>query len=275
MRGRIGLAVFAAVLAIPASSQAAVTIGSKLAGTPGTLNCDVTQLCTVAQAKLATALQAPGGLSAPSDGVVTRFRVKSGPTSTKPVFLRVIRLTPPNDPNLTATGVRTSAGFTPPPSSISPDFPVRLPILAGDRIALDVGPGATNDLLVVPGGGTDSIGFWGVSGFGGLPLGDGDTPRHPDTFAAPRLLMLQADIEPDADGDRFGDETQDLCPTDPTTHAACPPTAVAPIVTPPATQLGTQPVTGPTTLPATKKCKRKNHRAAGSAKKKRCRKQRR
>ena len=34
--------------------------------------------------------------------------------------------------------------------------------------------------------------------------------------------MLSADIEPDADHDGFGDETQDKCPTDATTHDACP-----------------------------------------------------
>ena len=32
-----------------------------------------------------------------------------------------------------------------------------------------------------------------------------------------------ADIEPDADGDTFGDETQDLCPADASTQGACPP----------------------------------------------------
>jgi uncharacterized repeat protein (TIGR01451 family) len=34
-------------------------------------------------------------------------------------------------------------------------------------------------------------------------------------------LLMNADIERDADGDGYGDETQDLCPTDPTRHTAC------------------------------------------------------
>ena len=38
----------------------------------------------------------------------------------------------------------------------------------------------------------------------------------------PYALMLQATVEPDADGDEYGDETQDGCPTDPTTQGACP-----------------------------------------------------
>ncbi|HEY0631537.1 MAG TPA: DUF11 domain-containing protein [Thermoleophilaceae bacterium] len=36
-------------------------------------------------------------------------------------------------------------------------------------------------------------------------------------------IGVTAVVEPDADGDNFGDETQDSCPTDPTTHSgACP-----------------------------------------------------
>ena len=32
---------------------------------------------------------------------------------------------------------------------------------------------------------------------------------------------MNADVEPDADGDGFGDETQDQCPSDKATHGAC------------------------------------------------------
>jgi uncharacterized repeat protein (TIGR01451 family) len=35
-------------------------------------------------------------------------------------------------------------------------------------------------------------------------------------------LGVSAVIEPDADGDNFGDETQDGCPSDPAVHTACP-----------------------------------------------------
>jgi uncharacterized repeat protein (TIGR01451 family) len=36
-----------------------------------------------------------------------------------------------------------------------------------------------------------------------------------------RELLVNADIEPDADGDGYGDETQDLCPDDASRHTAC------------------------------------------------------
>ena len=38
----------------------------------------------------------------------------------------------------------------------------------------------------------------------------------------PYAAALNADLEPDADGDGFGDETQDCQPADPTQHEACP-----------------------------------------------------
>ena len=37
-------------------------------------------------------------------------------------------------------------------------------------------------------------------------------------------VTIQYTIEPDADHDGYGDETQDLCPTDATTHGPCPAT---------------------------------------------------
>jgi hypothetical protein len=63
-------------------------------------------------------------------------------------------------------------------------------------------------------------------------------------------------VEPDADHDGFGDETQDQCPTDASTQGPCP---VAPVT--------------PVTTVKKKKCKKhkKNH-SASSAKKKKCKK---
>jgi hypothetical protein len=37
-------------------------------------------------------------------------------------------------------------------------------------------------------------------------------------------MDLSAQLEADADGDGYGDETQDECPTDASTHGACPDT---------------------------------------------------
>jgi hypothetical protein len=52
-------------------------------------------------------------------------------------------------------------------------------------------------------------------------LEDGDS-RAPDS-ALSFVIAVNADLEPDADGDDFGDLTQDACPTNATTQGACPP----------------------------------------------------
>jgi hypothetical protein len=69
-------------------------------------------------------------------------------------------------------------------------------------------------------------------------------------------LDLSATLEPDADHDGFGDETQDQCPTNAGTQGPCP-------------------VSAPVTTPKKKKCKKhkKKHHSAESAKKK-CKKKR-
>jgi hypothetical protein len=66
----------------------------------------------------------------------------------------------------------------------------------------------------------------------------------------PYDLLAEGTVEADADGDGFGDETQDLCPANPSTHDACP--------APPAKK---------------KKCKKKRKKhAADAAKHKKCKK---
>jgi hypothetical protein len=49
------------------------------------------------------------------------------------------------------------------------------------------------------------------------PVGD----HEPLILFAGYRVAVSATLEPDADQDGYGDETQDQCPTDPTTHAAC------------------------------------------------------
>jgi hypothetical protein len=52
-----------------------------------------------------------------------------------------------------------------------------------------------------------------------VPLGS-PTMFMPESMA---LFPISATVEPDADHDGFGDETQDKCPTDPSTQGTCPP----------------------------------------------------
>jgi hypothetical protein len=89
-------------------------------------------------------------------------------------------------------------------------FPVRLPIAAGQGIAL-FSADATDCMFNTANPGDQVL-------LNSSPEpGPGATVSATNGFMQ-RLLNLEATIEPDADGDGFGDETQDGCPTDPAIH---------------------------------------------------------
>jgi hypothetical protein len=108
-------------------------------------------------------------------------------------------------------------------------FPVRIPVRNGELLGstvFAVGGGKVEQgyIFCAPADPSDEIAV--------LP---GD-PLLGTTVAATRHLVevqnpISVTVEPDADGDGFGDETQDKCPTDASTGGACPkpPTPVPPI----------------------------------------------
>ncbi len=92
----------------------------------------------------------------------------------------------------------------------------RLPIKAGERIGLDSYT-TTND----EDGGGLPVTYSGPSAgiFDEYSSATGNDP--PNQSISDHELLLQAEIEPDVDHDGFGDETQDLCPTDAGTQNPC------------------------------------------------------
>jgi hypothetical protein len=76
----------------------------------------------------------------------------------------------------------------------------RLPVKAGDQIGIDGAAVAVTDIATVSGA---NLAAW--SPF----LADGQT-RAPDGNYGNFELLMNADIEPDADADGLGDETQDF-----------------------------------------------------------------
>ena len=145
-----------------------------------------------------------------SSGVITRWRVRAG-TEVTPVRLQVVRRT-----GADGVEVGRTAEVTPPAGAITA-YPTRLAIAPGDQIALDVllgdygaffadGTGATRDQWEPP-----------LS-----------TIARPPESSPNVEVLINADIEPDADNDGFGDETQDACPGVPgTTPDGCPASATA------------------------------------------------
>jgi hypothetical protein len=186
------LGVVVAALALPASSFGAVTIGSNLTAGGTETNACSGGGCTFAQvAPLPSGHTAAGGLVSPADGVVTRWRIKSG-SAQNPVKLRILR--PTGGGAFTAVGT-SATGTT---GMDVTQFDTRLSIKAGDYIGVD---NANDALIFAPTPGA-SIYKWTPQ------LADGSN-RAADATSGTLELMAQADIEPDVDCDGLGDETQD------------------------------------------------------------------
>ena len=129
------------------------------------------------------------------------------------------------------------------PRSLTPSivntFETSIPVRAGDVLG-------NNSKSPV-----DNASYFPAPGESFIDLQPGLADGQMGTFvlkADPLRLNISAVLEPDADQDGFGDETQDQCPTNAATQGPCPVTPVT----------------------HTKKCKKhkKKHRSAESAKKK-------
>jgi hypothetical protein len=196
------MASAASVLAAAPSASAVTTIGSDLASAPTILSSCV-QDCTFAQRGSLPGRQ----VTAPSDGVIVRWRIRAGfAADGEPVKLRVIRGT-----GVASTGAGSSQAESVPSNGIF-TYDTRIPIVAGDYIGVDCCDDGGPFFVVTPGALRDE---WGP------PLGDGETAA-PDFQTSDREILVNADIESDADGDGFGDETQDQCLGQPGPVNGCP-----------------------------------------------------
>lgn len=208
MRGAIagGLACGLALLGFGGQAQGADTIGSNLSNAADvSFSClDQVVSCTI----LDLSVQSDFGV--PYDGVIVRWRVKSDGAGNSPVALQVVSRPQgtvsafaSSQPEELADGVNT--------------FATRLPVEAGQLIAIE----CCDD----PGERIFSNGLLGQAF--GQQMGPALVPGAPPVGASVLLMLgevlVNADIEADQDGDGYGDETQDACPSDPTTHGACPP----------------------------------------------------
>jgi hypothetical protein len=97
-------------------------------------------------------------------------------------------------------------------------FSTRIPILAGDRIGL-FGNSETGTLFCAETPETENPGD-SIGEFTGNPT-TGSTAKLSKTKTE-QLVPVRAVIEPDADHDGFGDETQDGCPQSASFQGPCP-----------------------------------------------------
>ena len=185
----------------PVGAHAAATIGSSLGGQTN-LGIGCANGTTAFQATL------PGRtLVVPVDGVVTRWRLKYA--STLPAFesphLRVLR--PRGGGQWLGAGTSAFFPFPPPMSLNDPPLmiPTRLPVRAGDQLGVDFNTSSGSfDIMFAYSQATGPL----LSGFS-PPIRDGQERPVGSCPSGPAELLMNADVEPDADRDGRGDETQD------------------------------------------------------------------
>lgn len=196
---------------------AAVTVGSSLRE-----RADLFTRCDSSCTELPVAR--PGGLAGatiPSDGVLTRWRLRAATRGW--VRLRILR--PLGDgtyaPVAASEPMQLSAYHAPGRDSRY-EFAAQISVRAGDVLALDRDRAAG---AVFHGYGAD-VSYSAATFAPAL----GEVAAAPSAPVAGRELLLNADVERDADGDGLGDETQDRCPSVPasTPDVPCPVTAPPP-----------------------------------------------
>jgi hypothetical protein len=209
MLKRIGVvpALTVALLAAAPSASASTGVGTDCAGngtSPATTLVPLTR-----------SPQSPWPIAVPAAGVVTEWNVFSTSGSLIPQKLKVVRPTGGPD-EFQVVAESPVEGILKGRNS----FDARIPVQTGDRFGLygpdnhtlfcgDAGAGETMGRAL------DEVTLGSIATF--TPEADGDQ------------VPVIAAVEPDGDGDGYGDETQDLCPQNPNVHSACPqpPPAIA------------------------------------------------
>ena len=235
----------ATMLFAPATGAASQLIGSDLSDNLLNTDCGATA-ATCTDSFGATPILG----DAPFDGVITSWTVRQSTGAPQPMTLRVLRFIS----GTTYLGVRSAPPdlFTAVGDS-TVTFPTRLSIGAGERIGYDH---SSSIHQCVSGPGPAQQARWNP------PLGDGEQRATMGFPGGGCETPIQALVEPDADHDGFGDESQDQCPTNPAVQGTCPPNPAGNPASPinPAGNL------------RKRKCKKKQKAGAEIAKKKKCKK---
>jgi hypothetical protein len=195
-----------ALLALPASGLAAETFGSRFANSPNNGACNglMTAPCSyVSFIHPAVGTGDPYAGGAPSDGVIVKFRINAygtgGPGTPATVTFRVADITRQNEDSAQASTLATGPTVTVAGNDTVEEFPARVPVKQGNHLAID-----TSDAnAVYASSGSDFTYVYAPT------LIDGAAARTSDMVT--EELLVGAVVEPDADKDGFGDETQDQC----------------------------------------------------------------
>ena len=196
-----------ALMALPASGMAAETFGSRFANSPNSGACSglMTTPCSyVSFIHPAVGTGDPYAGGAPSDGVIVKFRINAygsgGPGSPATVTFRVADITRDNDDSAQAKALATGPTVTVSGGGDTvQEFPARVPVKKGNHLGID-----TSDANAVYASSGSKFTYVYAP-----TLVDGAAARTSD--AVTEELLVGAVVEPDADKDGYGDETQDQC----------------------------------------------------------------
>jgi hypothetical protein len=195
--GLAGMLSIAALVFAPAA-PAATEVGSNCAANQAQPNSTLVQLYNRPGAELP--------IAAPSGGVLTQWRVKLGLAGSLPLQLKVLEPGGyPNDFHVVAESpvITGSTGQN--------VIDSRLPVEPGYRFSLYSQDGHTPYCRTA---------FEDVMGYA---LGDAQvTSTYTFPMEGQAQVPVVARIEPDVDGDGYGDETQDACPQSASVHLSCP-----------------------------------------------------
>jgi len=214
--------VLGGVLALPAAGQAATNFGSRLQNEPSNSGeCGMLGPCTIVSFIHPSDPNGdPYAGGAPVDGVITKFRIRAFPeggTASATATFLVADIERPNPADEdTALAARTGIGPTltipEPPGIDTPTLEIggRLPVRKGQHLGVDASP----NLWATYNNSGDQFSYVFAP-----PLVEGAGKRG--STESTGELLIAGTIEPDADGDGFGDETQDRCPRQATTQGDC------------------------------------------------------
>jgi hypothetical protein len=150
----------------------------------------------------------PGAtLVAPFDGIIVRWRLRAVANGAYAAVNDTVRLDVLDGDFGIVRSSEPSLLYPGPFGQTGPETrQARLPIAAGQRI------GVTGDVIRTP----------TISGHLGASPAQGRLSCHGMISATGSELLLNADVEPDRDGDGYGDESQDGCPSRPDLQGPCP-----------------------------------------------------
>jgi hypothetical protein len=155
----------------------------------------------------------------PSDGVITSYAIRTGsltPTASDIVHFTVVR---PIGGLTYAVILREAAQtFAGRSANKLESFPTRVTVKAGDLIGNQWSTTTVDPLFDAPG----PNGVFTSADFATVQTGATITAFNPSIPSSPRLNLV-ANVEPDADLDGYGDETQDGCIGDGAVHDPCNP----------------------------------------------------